>query len=113
MGKGMGKLLIVAIITLSMMQVIIMGNSEKIIVDEFGSNILLGGTISNGIVKCIPNGEVCNDQHCCPGNICAYLPDLTGFGYCSWCPTAGYPCGELNPCCPGLTCDGFFSGTCH
>ncbi|CAO2831488.1 unnamed protein product [Amaranthus hypochondriacus] len=101
MGKNVE--LMVVIITLSMMQVMGTTNSE-IIMDEFG--------ISSGIVKCIPNGKVCITQECCAGNICKFLPTTT-VGSCSWCPPAGYSCGLLDPCCLGLSCDGFFSGTCH
>ncbi|CAO2831487.1 unnamed protein product [Amaranthus hypochondriacus] len=103
MGKNVELIMVVITITSSIMQV--MGSNE-IIMNEFG-------IISSGIVKCIPNGEICMGQECCAGNLCKIPIGTMAVGYCQWCPTAGYPCGMLDPCCSGLTCDGYFSGTCH
>ncbi|CAO2831495.1 unnamed protein product [Amaranthus hypochondriacus] len=111
MGKYVECYIMVVTISLSMMLM----NSE-IIVDEFGSNILFGGG-GGGVQKernlmCIPNGSPCLSQECCAGNSCKII-GVPPWGFCSWCPPAGYPCGALDSCCPGLSCDGFFSGTCH
>ncbi|KAL2899771.1 Oxygen-independent coproporphyrinogen-III oxidase-like protein HemZ [Bienertia sinuspersici] len=32
---------------------------------------------------------------------------------CTWCPGPGDPCGLLDECCEGNTCDASFWGTCH
>ncbi|CAO2831486.1 unnamed protein product [Amaranthus hypochondriacus] len=115
----MGKYieLMVVVISIMSMMVIIMGISEKIFVDELlGNNIIVGGALSfqkERNLKCIPNGEACISQNCCAGNICNIISTYAVGGYCVWCPSAGYPCGAMSPCCPGLSCDGFFSGTCH
>ncbi|CAO2831490.1 unnamed protein product [Amaranthus hypochondriacus] len=117
----MGKYveLMVVVISMMSMMVIITGSSEKIIVDELlgnnnnnNNNIIIEGALFQKEInlKCIPNGEACFSEDCCPGNICTYIKYG---GFCAWCPTAGYPCGAMSPCCPGLSCDGFFSGTCH
>ncbi|CAO2831483.1 unnamed protein product [Amaranthus hypochondriacus] len=111
MGKYVELMIVVVISMMSM--TVIMGSSEKIFVDEIlgnNNNILL----VNGIVKCIPNGGTCyTTQDCCAGNRCKSMSTISLIGFCQWCPTAGYPCGMLDPCCSGLTCDGYFSGTCR
>ncbi|CAO2831492.1 unnamed protein product [Amaranthus hypochondriacus] len=112
MGKYVELMVVVVISMMSMM--VIMGSSE------FDSNnniqLVVGSGIkaNAGIVKCTPNGGMCASQDCCAGNLCKIsLFSGAPMGYCTWCPTAGYPCGALDPCCPGYTCDGTFSGTCH
>ncbi|CAO2831481.1 unnamed protein product [Amaranthus hypochondriacus] len=105
----------VVVITLSIMMV--MGCSAIKMDDHIGSILIRGiqkDRSDDGAndIQCIPNGVVCISQACCPGNICKLLPTF-GAGYCGWCPPAGYPCGALDDCCLGLTCDGYFSGTCR
>lgn len=71
---------------------------------------------STRATACLQNGEHClfyaND--CCAGSNCYFHPTgRLGFTHeCAWCPGVGDPCGALDPCCPGYTCDGYISGTC-
>uniref|UniRef100_A0A803KQD8 Uncharacterized protein n=1 Tax=Chenopodium quinoa TaxID=63459 RepID=A0A803KQD8_CHEQI len=79
------------------------------------SNILFKGARGRGVVDdnnlgCWPGGQGCNPfdagNRCCDGYSCHEF-------MCKWCPRKGDPCGLLDPCCPGLSCDGSFTGTCH
>ncbi|KNA24463.1 hypothetical protein SOVF_015660 [Spinacia oleracea] len=78
------------------------------------SNILFEAFIPNaaragGSLTCLGEGEHCWTE-CCPGLTCKFLGTNS---FCGWCPSAGDPCGALDHCCDGYSCDGFFSGTCH
>lgn len=92
------------------------------------SNILLQGARGRGRgdvrefvdaldgdkLSCTASGQPCNvwgKSTCCPGTACNAHPPRGDF--CEWCPGAGDPCGILDGCCPGLTCDGYFDGRCH
>ncbi|KNA07966.1 hypothetical protein SOVF_166980 [Spinacia oleracea] len=76
------------------------------------SNIMLQEIDEKLEYGCVPGGSVCITNNCCAGNNCKPISG-TAMGICRWCPPAGFPCGALDKCCRGLSCDGFFSGTCR
>ncbi|KNA21053.1 hypothetical protein SOVF_046380 [Spinacia oleracea] len=74
-----------------------------------------GGVVDDNNLKCAVQGQRCNPNNpnqCCYGNRCMFVGHTVSVYACVWCPTPGFPCGRLDPCCPGFTCTAFFSGSC-
>lgn len=72
-------------------------------------------SMSTDAAACNPIGVNCYypDAECCAGSRCkTYVTPEGVYSACEWCPGPGLTCGFLDPCCPGYSCDGFFSGTC-
>ncbi|KMS95214.1 hypothetical protein BVRB_010960 [Beta vulgaris subsp. vulgaris] len=81
-------------------------------------SVIMGSMSSTSTLACSGIDQTCEPYddygaECCPGSRCLLPGDTDLVGVCIWCPGSGEGCGFFTTCCPGYTCDSFFSGTCY